>query len=63
MGDGKYNEITDTLVFKIDACTDPEEWYVHKGEDILVHEETVHVYAIGSGSWIWNEIEEDDESA
>lgn len=61
MGDGEYCELDDTFTFKIDGSTNPEEWHVHKGEDILVYGETVHVYAIGSGSWIWDEVEEVDD--
>jgi hypothetical protein len=34
---------------------DPEDW---PGEDIVVEGEKVHAYPIGTGCWIWDEVED-----
>lgn len=55
----KYDSETDTFIFKFedDDCED-----IEKGRDILGEDGNIHhVYDIGAGSWIWSEVEEDNE--
>lgn len=54
---GSYNEETDTYGIvmqneEIDLCV---------GFNIMVKGEAVHVYGIGAGSWVWDEVDEPTE--
>ena len=49
-----YDEATDTFVIQEILEEDEYEPVEYVGEDILVNGETIHVYSIGTGSWIWS---------
>jgi len=50
-----YDKETDTFTDAFDMH-DPSDAEMYMGIDILVNDKPVHVYAIGSGSWCWDDI-------
>ena len=49
-----YDEAKDTFIIQELLEEDESEPVEYTGEDIMVDGTTIHVYAIGSGSWIWS---------
>ncbi len=54
-----YDQETDSFVFRCEGEED-EDTIEMKGQDILVSDETRHVYQIGTGWWVWDDLQEWD---
>lgn len=50
-----YNETEDTFIFYGYDEAEPEEF---KGKDFIINGKTLHLYPIGNGSWVWDDIAE-----
>lgn len=50
-----YDETHDKFVFYADDGTDPEEF---KGQDVIIDNKPIHLYPIGNGCWVWDDIAE-----
>lgn len=59
-GDMEYDADKDAFICDMGYPDEPPE--VFSGFDIDVDGETIHAYAIGSGFWVWSEIEPEDET-
>lgn len=55
---GRYDEEQDAFVTFIDPDADSPDGEVWHAEQITVNGETLTVYGIGNGSWIWEAVEE-----
>lgn len=49
-----YDEKSDTFIIQVLMEDEENEPVQYTGEDILVNEEKIHVYPIGTGCWIWS---------
>lgn len=58
-----YDEKRDVLILDLGEDVDDEcRFEEYEGFDIYVNGEIKHVYAIGSGSWVWDEVTSDDDN-
>lgn len=57
-----YDEVQDTFFYHCESDDEDVEPYGEKGHDILDEDGNIHhVYDIGAGSWVWEEVEESEE--